>query len=292
MNMKNMRKGALSGYNYVVLTIVFMIFFSTGLAIASESIEGISEVVGITPPSEIKACETVQTELYENNTIFKIGEGYPFENEEDFTVQRNGLNTTENNIKLDDGDTGGNIVITKNFENVHTLESINLATSNFAPDGYPDGSQVIVRISEYDFDYLNSELIKEIRYNTSYSNIQEETISFDNQTIGKLRVGVWLSRDNTSYQPILYHLALNGQELDEKVEYVFYKDIVSELSDLYGRAKQITVCGIMQLSNLFKAVTFSTGEWWLDMVLIPFQIVLVIIIVRITAEIVSSFPFT
>ena len=49
-------KGTFIDYNYLIIIIMFFVVFVTGLALASESIEGIQEITGVTPPTELEAC--------------------------------------------------------------------------------------------------------------------------------------------------------------------------------------------------------------------------------------------
>lgn len=293
MNMENMRKGALSGYNYIVLTIVFMIFFSTGLAIASESIEGISKVVGITPPSEIRACNTVDEDLYQDDLLLKLGDGYPFTFSEEFDIVTSTLNFTDRYIRLPSTDNEGRHMIQKRFDTYQIVNNISIATSNFVPTGYPDGTNITINLYNESTGYLQKKnLVKQIKITEGYSDIREESFAADDIKIGKMWLEIKMERLNDSYNPMLYYVELRGENTDANVDYPFYREAYSGISRFLGQVKQIGYCGVMQLANLFKAVTFSTGEWWLDMILIPFQIVMVIIIVRIAAEIIASFPFT
>lgn len=283
------RKGLSGGYGYLLLSVVFITLFATGTTIASESIEGISDFTGVTPPSEIRACTQVPKKAYDDNIIFKIGDGYPFvpKDETDFGI--NFLNNSDNRtLTLQDDDDFGQLRIEKDFEYIQVLENITYGYSNFG------GGNISIRVfSEAPGLYKEYQLLKEINITEDEEDVVRTSEAVDNKELEKMRLIVEMERTNNTFQnPMIYYVGLIGEQKDEEVEYVWYKDLGSNLLGLYGKTKQMAYCSIMQIANLFHAVTMTTGEWWMDMVLVPFQIVLLIIIIRVVSEIVGAFPFT
>jgi len=282
------RKGLSGGYNYLILSIVFITFFATGATIASESIEGISEITGVTPPSEIRACNLVSEELYGDDLLFQIGGGYPFIDPDTMSYYTSNVNTTEDLMKLPEGENYGRHIVYKEFEKVQSLENITYGYSNIAGGGNIT-IEVYTESTGVGEEY---ELVEQIKITSGSSDIIQTSYSVDSERIEKLQLRVILERRNTSYQPIVFYVGLRGEELDENIDYIWYKDLFTGLGELYSRTKQMAYCTVMQIANLFKAVTMTTGEWWMDMVLVPFQIVLLMLVIRVITSIVSSFPFT
>lgn len=286
------RKGLSGGYGYLLLSIVFVTLFATGTTIASESIEGISDFTGVTPPSEIRACNVIAEDLYRDNLIFKIGDGYPFLPKEELDRYTSSLNFSNNDTLslFDDENDGydGVHILDKNFENVQSLENITYAYSNFG------GGNITINVySESTGVGEDYELKKQVFITNESTDIIETSESVDEKRLEKMRLEIKMKRNNlTEENPLIYYVGLRGTKLDEKVDYVWYKDIGTSIANLYSRTKQMAYCSVMQIANLFHAVTMTTGEWWMDMVLVPFQIVLLIIIIRVVSEIVSAFPFT
>lgn len=301
-------KGTFIDYNYLIIIIMFFVVFVTGLALASESIEGIQEITGVTPPTELEACRFVmpEGEIWYQKGTDAVSWTSGIANEH-VLLDQISINTLEEggenhlapdepleHIAIEDW------VLTNYLTGRYTEVATGIGTR-----GWFDiqGTVIVEDMKFYSWTppgtHITVTLDNLVNETESWSYTihpdnredfigwyeigQEEIMIGDNYIYvdEEVEIEFELSRDSTDFEsPRLSTAEMYGSHIETEDEGVLRRGL------RMGR------CAMAQTFNLFNIITLQTGHMWIDIILIPFQIALLFFIIKIVANVVSSLPLT
>ena len=309
----NTRKGVFIDYNYLVIILVFFVLFTTGITLASDQVEGIEEFTGVTPPTEIEACnwKDIEGDLwYQKGTdawnwdYGRVGGDAVLDNVEVEWIDEGDpehLHPDEptNFIQLEDPFFSD---VTEGTYTEIDREVLAGRPGNFNIPGNVAVNQI--RLWSYTPENTELELLFEYEDGENASQQWSYTVEYENRDddgIGEYVIDAEdiVLEDGSSVVvqddvEITFTLRRDdGDDVSPRLNRArFYGELVDYEEGFISSGVNMGRCVIAQVLNLFNIITFRTGYMWIDLVLIPFQIVLLFFIVKIVIDAVSGLPFT
>lgn len=283
-----MGKGFTVNYTIFLVVIGFFVLFTTGLAIASQHVDGIDDMTGIEPPSEIEACQVLSDEEdIETGYFLQIGGGYNSEEVMDNYVSRNWLSTSDS-MRIEEGEESAwfeGDVIYSDYKRY--LENITVEYSILGND-----SSVEVSVSNMSAgiagNFRTGETIAEETFNESTDgDIETVKLDVEPQLVAGTAVRIDLDRGDENQEPILWRVTWDGYESDEEITDLI-RGMFRGIGNLVTTAVAGAKCVFAQVGNLFKIVVFNTDNSVINGLILPFQIVFSLMLILLALRVLEA----
>ena len=319
------RKGVWIDYNYLVLILMFFVVFSTGLSFASESVPNVDSLTGVTPPNEVSACEPPATQKdvwYRKGTEdVSWNDGLPSSHIDVYNVWTPTIEQDESGdwfivedvIDYMSPEEGDRLAKDEPRQSLR-ITSAQGITGNYyieqppilgGRESYFDlyGKVQVEKMKFYSWTPPGTEIKVILRNLENVSEPYTYTITPDRREdyIGETTINldeIQVNGENVVVNPDTLEIEFNMSKL--RSDFVsprlhtvrMYGSHLTVDEGWIGQSLRTGKCMIAQLFNLFNIVTLQTGYFWIDMFLVPFQIILLMFIGKLIAHAVSSLPFT
>lgn len=301
----NYRKGTFIDYNYLVIILMFFVVFTTGVGLASEHIDGVSEITGVSPPTEIDACKlgALETDIVYSKGVDRTSwtEGINVDVEltrtQIYSVEEDDISEMipeepEQFVALEEwwilDITDGNYLEQNTFRRPAYYQVSGIARTEQIDvlSWTPPGTTIEVSLENLedttdDFSYVIDPENREEYF--GWYTIEQEDIEINGENV-----------DLNPESEIRFTLERIGDDFESPRLYAtdIYAPHIEIDEGFIDRSLRMGRCAIAQSFNMFNIVTMQTGYLWIDMVLVPLQIILMFFIIKIVADTVSALPFT